>query len=74
MDKYVVNKRAQNKSGCHKIHTSTCVRAPEKNNQIELGKCMCPIEAKSRAKEYFEVVNIVAMKFFSKKIRNKEMR
>lgn len=57
MDKYVVNKRAQNKSGCHKIHTSTCVRAPEKNNQIELGKCMCPIEAKSRAKEYFDVVN-----------------
>ena len=26
MDKYVVNKRAQNKSGCHKIHTSTCAK------------------------------------------------
>ena len=57
MDKYVVNKRAQNKSGCHKIHTSTCARAPEKDNQIDLGKCMCPIEAKSRAEEYFDVVN-----------------
>ena len=25
--------------------------------KIDLGKCMCPIEAKSRAKDYFDVVN-----------------
>ncbi len=57
MDKYIVNKRAQNKNGCHKIHINTCKRCPQEDNQIDLGKCMCPIEAKSRAKEYFKVVN-----------------
>ena len=50
MDKYIVNKRAQNKNGCHKIHINTCKRCPQEDNQIDLGKCMCPIEAKAELK------------------------
>lgn len=57
MDEYIVNKRAQTDTGYHKIHKIDCCRCPSKENTISLSKCMCPIEAKSRAKEYFEVVN-----------------
>lgn len=54
---YVVNQNAQIKTGYHKIHTKDCPKGPKEGNRIDLKQCICPMEAKSRAKEYFASVN-----------------
>lgn len=54
---YVLNKIAQTGTGCHKIHTIRCKRRPKEENTINLKECMCPMEAKHRAKQYFSNVN-----------------
>ena len=55
--KYIVNKNAQIITGCHKIHKSDCPKKPKIENTIILGECMCPIDAKSRAKDFYEHVS-----------------
>lgn len=54
---YIVNKNAQNGTDYHKIHTINCKRRPKEENTIDLKDCMCIMEAKSRAKEYYANVN-----------------
>lgn len=54
---YIVNKNAQMNTGYHKIHTKECKKKPKQENIIDLNECVCPIEAKNRAKEYFQNVN-----------------
>lgn len=54
---YIVNKNAQMGTGYHKIHTTDCKKRPKRENVIDLKECMCPFEAKSRAKEYYNNVN-----------------
>ncbi len=54
---YILNKNPQMNTSYHKIHTQKCAKRPKEENVIQLGNCMCPIEAKSRAKEYYENVN-----------------
>lgn len=51
--KYLVNKNGQFRTSYHKIHKENCSKKPKKENTIFLGDCMCSLEAKSRAKEYF---------------------
>ena len=55
--KYIVNKNAQIGTGYHKIHTSDCSQRPKKENAIDLGECVCLIDAKSRAKDYYQQAN-----------------
>lgn len=55
--KYIVNKNVQISTGYHKIHTKNCPKGPKKENVIDLGDCMCPIDAKSRAKEHYANIN-----------------
>lgn len=57
MKSYILNKNIQMKLGTHKIHTEECKRRPKKENIIYLKECICSIEAKSRAKEYYQNVN-----------------
>lgn len=54
---YLVNKNGQLRTNYHKIHKEDCPRKPKEENTIFLGDCMCPLEAKSRAKEYFAEVS-----------------
>lgn len=54
--RYIVNKHGQLRSNYHKIHKEDCLKRPKEENRIDLGECMCPLEAKSRAKEYFSSV------------------
>lgn len=54
---YILNKYAPIKTGYHKIHTINCSKKPTIENSINLGECICPIEAKSRAKEYCSKVS-----------------
>ena len=56
---YVVNKNAQISTGNHKIHTKNCKMRPKEENCIDLNACICPLEAKSRAKEYYNNVSRV---------------
>ena len=55
--KYIVSKNAQTGTGNHKIHTIDCAKRPKTENVIDLKECLCPIEAKNRAKEYYKNVN-----------------
>lgn len=55
--KYILNKNAQFGTGCHKIHTIECTKRPREENTIDLKECICPIEAKIRAKEYYSIVS-----------------
>lgn len=55
--KYIVNKNTQIVTGYHKIHTINCPKRPKQENIIDLGECMCLIDAKSRARDFFEHVN-----------------
>lgn len=55
--RYIVSKKAQNGTGCHKMHTDNCKRRPKDDNIIDLGECMCPIEARNKAKKYYSNVN-----------------
>ncbi len=54
---YIVNKNAQRGTDYHKIHKIDCKKRPKKENTIDLKECMCPMEAKSRANEYYANVN-----------------
>lgn len=55
--KCLVNKNAQMGTGYHKIHKIGCKKMPKKENIIELDECMCLLEAKSRANEYYAHVS-----------------
>lgn len=57
MKNYILNKNVQMNKGYHKIHTKECKKGPKEENSIGLGNCICSIEAKSRAKEYYQNVN-----------------
>lgn len=57
MEHFILNKNGQRNTEYHKIHTKECTRRPKEENCIDLGMCICPIEAKNRAKEYYQNVN-----------------
>ena len=57
MEEYVVNKHTQLSTGFNKIHKIDCVKKPNEENTINLGKCICIIDAENRAKNYFQKVN-----------------
>ena len=63
---YIVNKNAQMGTEFHTIHTKECNRKPKEKNCIDLQNCMCPIEAKNRAKQYFN--NVSGCKYCCKEI------
>lgn len=66
MERFVLNKNAQIKTGARKIHKISCNRAPKKENAIELGECICPVAAQNKAKKYFE--NVSGCKYCCKEI------
>ena len=53
-------------TGYHKIHKENCGKRPKEDNIIYLDDCICPIEAKNRAKEYFS--NVSGCKYCCKEI------
>ncbi len=63
---YIVNKNTQLSTGYHKIHTKDCKKRPKDENIIDLKECICPIEAKNRAKEYY--LNVSGCKYCCKEI------
>ena len=63
---YILNKNVQMDTNYHKIHTKNCKKRPSDKNTIDLKECMCPIEAKSRAKEYYS--NVSGCKYCCKEI------
>lgn len=64
--KYLVNRNGQLRTSYHKIHKEDCPLKPKEQNIISLGDCICPLEAKSRAKEYF--ANVTGCKHCCKEI------
>ena len=55
--KYIVNKNPQKHTEYHIIHKINCKKRPREENSIDLKECICVMEAKSRAKEYYANVN-----------------
>lgn len=55
--KYILNKNIQMTTGYHKIHMKDCPKGPQEKNTIDLKECICSIEAKNRAREYYSNVN-----------------
>ncbi len=54
---YIVNRNAQINSGYHKVHTIDCNIGPRKENVVDLGECMCLVEAQAKAKDLYKHVN-----------------
>ncbi len=69
MEKYILSKNSQVKTDCHKIHRQDCTKKPKKGNYIELGECICPIEAKNRARDYYS--NVTGCSYCCKEICSK---
>lgn len=50
---YVVNKKTKSKEKIYIIHRKNCNKLPKKENCTDLKECMCPLDAKNKAKELY---------------------